>query len=633
MKYVPEVSGMRALAVAAVVLYHLNFAVVGGGFVGVDVFFVISGYLITSIIGAELARKDFSFAVFYARRMKRILPALYVVSIVTALVFSLLFPPLVSSELLKSMVAGLLSYSNLWFYFTVDYFADNVTQPTLHYWSLAVEEQFYLVLPVLYWAVWRAGGARLALRVFALLFVASLGWACWMVGVDKSQAFFLPWLRAWELLAGSLLSLAPLHRLTPRVKRVMADAGLAAVLAAVFLYDSKMVFPGYNAIFPVLGTVMMIAGAGAGGVANYLLATRLAQWLGKISYSLYLVHWPLICLVSLLFALTTKYKMLVLVLSLFAAWACWKWVESPFRHPVTRAASRKVTRITLAATAASAMLFVLFNMGGTHLWQQYPNAIAYTQPHHGDTAFFNKDTCFLTGQSDALRYYRQDLCLTPATDRPNVLVIGDSHAANIVEALKRESPTSHVMQATAVGCKPVLDSRGDRRCTDLMQFIFRDWLPKHSAAVSHIVIASRWDRSDIEPLSRTVDQLDQQGPKVTIYGPVPEYMVPAPLILAYEQISSQGLRSRLLKADRQAIDAEFASRFHGRTAYFSPYSNLCPNSGCVIERDGVPLFFDRDHLTPQGAQLAVQGMAAVVMGSMLATGETAVEGPPQTARH
>ena len=614
MKFVPEVNGMRALAVVAVVLYHLELHWIPGGFVGVDVFFVISGYLITSIIGAELAHGHFSFRVFYGRRMMRILPALYVVSIATALLFSALFPPQLSGELLKSMVAGLLSYSNLWFYFTVDYFADNVTQPTLHYWSLAVEEQFYLVLPLLYWALWRAGGARLALRVFALLFVVSLGWACWVVGTERSAAFFLPWLRAWELLAGSLLSLAPLHRWSPRVKRWLAEAGLAMVLLAIFLYDSKMVFPGYNAILPVLGTVLMIAGAGAGGVANRLLSSPPAQWLGKVSYSLYLVHWPLICLVSLVFALTFKFKLLVIAASLLTAWLSWKFIEAPFRRPVTEANSGQVTRVTLAATAACAALFVVFNLGGTRLWQQYPDAIAYTQPSHADTTFFNRDTCFLTSQSNALSFYRKDLCLTPAAGRPNVLVIGDSHAANIVEALKLESPGAHVMQATAVGCKPTLEPVGEKRCTDLVRYIYNDWLPRHKGVAARIIIAGRWDGADGAALADTLAYLRGLDQKATVYGPVPEYLVPAPLILAYEQFSKMPLRAWLVKADRRAVDAAFAERF-GPAAYFSPYRNLCPASGCLMERDGVPLFFDRDHLTPRGARLAVKGLDADLNGA------------------
>lgn len=607
MKYVPEINGARAVAVVSVLLYHLNFHWIPGGFVGVDIFFVISGYLITSIIGNDLARGRFSFREFYGRRMLRILPALYVVSVVTALVFSLLFPPQISTELLKSMVAGLLSYSNIWFYFTVDYFGDNVTQPTLHYWSLAVEEQFYFVLPLLYWWIWGRGGAKWRWPVFGALFAISLVWSGLVVEKHQSQAFFLPWLRAWELLAGSLLSLVQLDRIGERLKGWLADIGLAMLLLAIFTYDEKMVFPGYSALLPVAGTVLLIAGAGSGrSIANWLLRQAPAQWLGKVSYSLYLVHWPLICLVSLVFALSIKYKLLLLVVSLVAAWISWRFVESPFRRSVSEIGVGKVFKVTGAVTAACAALFVLFNVGGTGLWRQYPQAIAYAEAGHTDLTFFHRDTCFLTAQSDALRFYRRDLCLSPVAGRDNVLVIGDSHGANIVDALRAEYPAAHIMQATAVGCKPTLDSRGAKRCTDLVSWILKDWLPGAGAGVTRVVLAGRWDGSDAEAVSATVTYLDGLGRRPLVYGPVPEYMVPVPLILAYEQIVGRSLRERLVKSDRAPLDQAFAARFG--ELYFSPYRNLCPAAGCIVERDGAPVFFDRDHLTVAGARIAVRGM-------------------------
>ena len=137
------------------------------------------------------------------------------------------------------------------------------------------------------------------------------------------------------------------------------------------------------------------------------------------------------------------------------------------------------------------------NLGGVRLWESYPRAIAYTMTDT-DLSYFNRDTCFLTSQSDALRFYRQDLCLQPSSQRENVLVIGDSHAANIVEALKRQYPGVNVLQATAVGCKPVLDSRGAKRCTDLVDFIYSDWYPHNATRIAKVVLASRWESGDLD---------------------------------------------------------------------------------------------------------------------------------------
>jgi peptidoglycan/LPS O-acetylase OafA/YrhL len=608
MKYVPEINGIRAIAVLAVLLFHIELPVLQGGFVGVDAFFVISGYLITSIIAADLALGRFSFREFYARRMLRILPALYVVSLGTAVVFSLLFPPGMG-KLLSAMFAGLLSLSNIWFYFTVDYFGITLAQPTLHYWSLAVEEQFYLALPLLFWLAWRRGGRRWALGLFVVLTLASLLAAGYVAGHDRSQAFYLPWLRAWELLVGSLLAFVHFDRLPRLLKRVLAEAGMLGLLACIWLYDDKMVFPGFSALPPVLATAALIAGAGSGSVAGWLLKTPPAQWFGKISYSLYLVHWPIICLVSLLAALTIRYQIGIVVLSVLLAWLSWRFVESRFRVAPSQIGLHRVFVRAGVATAACSVVFVAANFGAGQLWQNFPRAIDYANARTTDLAFFHRDTCFLTAQSDALSYFRQDLCLQQSTQRENVLVIGDSHAANIVDALKREFPHAQILQATAVGCKPVLGGSGAKRCTDLVDFIYRDWYPRHAAGIGKVVLASRWDASDLPLLNRTVEEMAKYGSHFVVYGPVPEYLVPVPLLLAYEEIIRMPLGARLTRTDRKPIDQLIAQGLSKRATYFSPFQNLCTGSACLLQDAGVALYLDRDHLTPRGAEMAVRGLA------------------------
>lgn len=610
MKYIPEINGIRALAVLAVFLFHLGIQSMPGGFVGVDAFFVISGYLITSIIANDLAHERFSFREFYARRMLRILPALYVVSLGTAVVFSLLFPPGMG-DLLQALFAGLMSLSNIWFYYTVDYFGVNLTQPTLHYWSLAVEEQFYFVLPLLFWFTWRRGGRRLSLWVFVALLVVSLLAAGYIVGHNRSQAFYLPWLRAWELLVGSVLAFVPSHALGRTVRRIFAECGMLVLIACVLFYDEAMVFPGFSAVPPVLATAALILGAGTGSLAGWVLKSPPAQWFGKISYSLYLVHWPMICLVSLMAALSVRYQIGIFVISTGLAWASWRWVESGFRVAPAQVGLGRVFKITGLTTAACAVLFVGASFGAAQLWQNYPRAITYAKARNTDISFFNRDTCFLTAQSDALSFYRQDLCLQPSATLPNVLVIGDSHAANIVEALKREYPGVHVLQATAVGCKPVRDGTGAKRCTDLVDYIYRDWYPRHAGQVSQIVLASRWDAADLPLLNRTIASLQAQRAAVTVYGPVPEYLVPVPLLLAYEEIARVPLANRLSRTDRQPLDRMIGRGLAQPATYFSPYKNLCATDGCQVQEAGVPLYLDRDHLTPRGAELAVRGLLAL----------------------
>jgi peptidoglycan/LPS O-acetylase OafA/YrhL len=608
MKHIPEIDGIRAIAVLSVVLYHLGFKWIPGGFVGVDVFFVISGYLITSIIAKELKRGSFSFQAFYARRMLRILPALYVSLFFIAICFSFLFPPLISDGMLDSLYSAIFSYSNILFYYTIDYFGENLTTPTLHFWSLAVEEQFYLLMPLIFWIVWLRGRRRWSIGIFLGIFTLSLVSAGYLVSKSQSAAFYFPWLRAWELMAGSLISFVDYERLGKTLKRLLCEAGMVMVLWAVFYYDDKTLFPGYSALLPVAGTCFMILGAGSAGLGNRLLGLAPMQWTGKISYSLYLVHWPLICLVSLMFALTIKFQIAVLCVSLFLGWFSWRFVETPFRHLTGKTAPHRVFAWTGAATAVFALYFVAMNTAGTHLWRHYPKAIAYSEVKNTDISYFHRDSCFLTANSDGLQYFKMQQCLAGSTTRKNILVIGDSHAANIVEALRKTYPTFNFMQATAVGCKPTLDSRGAGRCTALVNFIYKDWLKNNPGRVDSIVIAGRWEEADIKPLAATLVYLKDLHINTIVYGPSLEFIVPVPLIMAYEEISQVALSPNFIKPDRVTLDHEFRAAFATSTTYFSPLQNMCAAGVCHAADGGRPMFFDRDHMTMLGAEKAVRGM-------------------------
>jgi peptidoglycan/LPS O-acetylase OafA/YrhL len=617
MKHIPEIDGIRAIAVLSVVLYHLGFKWIPGGFVGVDVFFVISGYLITSIIGKQLKRENFSFQAFYARRMLRILPALYVSLFFITLGFSFLFPPLISNGMLDSLYSAIFSYSNILFYYTIDYFGDNLTTPTLHFWSLAVEEQFYLLMPLIFWIVWLKGRRNWSIGVFLVIFTLSLVSAGFLVSKSQSAAFYFPWLRAWELMGGSLISFVNHERLGKHLRHFLCEAGMVMVLWSVFYYDDKTLFPGYSALLPVAGTCFMILGAGSAGIGNRLLGLAPMQWTGKISYSLYLVHWPLICLVSLMFALTIKFQIAVLLISVMLGWFSWRFVETPFRHMTGKVSPHRVFAWTGAATAVFAVYFIAMNAAGTHLWQHYPKAIAYSEAKNTDISYFHRDTCFLTANSDGLQYFKVQQCLAGSATKKNILVIGDSHAANIVEALRKTYPSLNFMQATAVGCKPTLDARGASRCTTLVNFIYKDWLKDNPGRVDRIIIAGRWEESDIKPLAATLAYLKTMHVETLVYGPSLEFIVPVPLIMAYEEIVKMALSPNFIKPDRVTLDHEFRAAFGGTTTYFSPLDNMCTSGVCHAADAGRPMFFDRDHMTMLGAEKAVRGMPLTASNAAL----------------
>jgi len=593
--------------VLSVLIYHVHAGWLSGGYVGVDVFFVISGYLISRLLLADVDRGELSLKRFYARRILRIAPALFVTLICTALVFFVLFPPVWSRNLLISLVSAVLSLSNIWFYSTVDYFANNASSPVLHTWSLAVEEQFYLCIPLLLLLVSRNGWTRFKVPIFAVLFTVSLIASVAAAEGSTQSSYFLPWLRAWELLCGALLACARLEVVPRMLKPVISAIGIAMVLLACVFYNDATPFPGYTALLPCMGATAVIAGAGGGGIANRILQTGPMRWIGKISYSLYLVHWPLVCAAGLTVTLHPyKVKAAVIMMSFLLAWLSWRYVETPFR----RMAGRTAEALVFAAFGSGCIIlmasFATLQFANERFWDLYPVARKYSESLKTDTDFFRSGTCFVTQYHGGVADFRRSDCLEQSASKPGVVLLGDSHAANIWEALAAQFPSRQVLQATTPACKPVVGITGSPTCRELMNYIFDDWLDGAGANVQDVILAARWEQTDIEPLKRTVSRLRQSGKQIILYGPVPEYYVAVPLLLAFSEISNIDLRSRLFTRNRLELDKRLRAEFSGNVTYFSPFENICTESDCTLVYDGVPVFSDRDHMTRAGARLAIK---------------------------
>ena len=296
----PDIDGLRALAILPVLLYHYGVPGFAGGFVEVDVFFVISGYLITGILVREMRAGAFSLLRFYERRARRILPALIIVIAVTFFVGLLVLPPGALTELGNEAVWSAFFSANFWFFKKTDYFDGASTlKPLLHLWSLAIEEQFYVVFPLLLALLHRSGlRERGSAAWLTAIFIASLGFSIAAARWWPTAGFFLLFSRAWELMLGALLVVWPRASLPNWIRQVAAAGGLAAIVAAATLYNDKAPFPGAAALLPCLGASALIA-AGEGAsppMGSRLLALPQAVWLGGISYALYLWHWPLLAL-------------------------------------------------------------------------------------------------------------------------------------------------------------------------------------------------------------------------------------------------------------------------------------------------------------------------------------------------
>jgi peptidoglycan/LPS O-acetylase OafA/YrhL len=374
--YRPHIDGLRAIAVLSVLGFHAGFRGFGGGFVGVDVFFVISGYLITGLLLRELEETgELSLRRFIERRVRRLAPALFVVLVATIAAGSVLLTPVGGEQqgLAKSAIATVLLCANVYFYqHTGSYFEPPpYSLPLLHTWSLSVEEQFYLVWPWLLLLVFAASrrfgrdANRLLVAVMVVVLLGSLAWCIHATGEDRAAAFYLTHFRAWEFAAGALAWLAMRASPAPsRVAGALAFAGLAAVLGSVFAFREALPFPGWIACLPVFGSAALIYGtesAPAGAVAR-ALALRPLVLVGLISYSLYLWHWPVFTFAKALTLeeFTPALGIALSVLSIALAWATYRWIEHPIRtRTVALMASRPRAFGVGAALAATALLAAL----------------------------------------------------------------------------------------------------------------------------------------------------------------------------------------------------------------------------------------------------------------------------------
>lgn len=339
-KYRTEIDGIRALAVVAVVLFHLDKDWLPGGFTGVDVFFVISGYLITGIVYAESLAGKFSFLRFYQRRIARIFPLQVLTTCAILIAAFFIYSPQDFASAGALALFSAASLTNVKLMFQGNYFEVSPdAQPFLHYWSLAVEEQFYMFLPLLVFASWRFGlSKRSVLISLCLISIASLGLCIYLTQFKPTWAFYLLPTRAWELLAGALLALMDTGSIRfgrTVQKEILSLLGLALIIGSFFLLRESYAFPGFIAVIPVLGTTLLIYGtAGEGQFCKRLLSLSALGWIGKLSYSIYLWHWPIFCFVDYqMFAYSEFVRSLTkVVLTLAFSIGSYYCYENPLRR-------------------------------------------------------------------------------------------------------------------------------------------------------------------------------------------------------------------------------------------------------------------------------------------------------------
>lgn len=649
MKYRPDIDGLRSVAVLPVVLYHAGLPGISGGFLGVDVFFVISGFLITSIVATEVSENRFSLFSFYEKRARRIVPALTVVVLSTFVVGWFFLLPGEYKNLGQSALAAALFLSNVYFTLKLDYFGPAAEfSPLLHTWSLAVEEQFYLFFPPMLAFLFQWRGLKIAFWAVGGLSIVSLVAAVIMLPVKPGWVFYLIFFRAWELGVGALLALSVLPVPRQRLLReIIGIAGLLAILVPVFLYSSATSFPGLAAVPPVFGAAAIIyVGTNCRvNIVSKILAHPSFVWLGLISYSLYLWHWPILTFLRIGrsdVSLPLMVGVTAVVASVVVSWVSYRFIEQPFRAKPPNGFTQN-----MIFSLSGATLFAMIMIGGLlHFHNGLPSRISLhtleitevSKDHNSDRA-----ECFGTLPGDGLC----TVGVSADDGKPgDFLFWGDSHAEAMkygLDLAARTAGKNGVFAGTS-GCPPIRQLRRspeDKSCTEMNQSVWAFLKARNDLPV--VVLAARWALSvegdryrqeagspislawsgnpDAEPssgdnasllengLMATVEEIVATGREVIILGPIPEVGLDVPNLLARgEMLRWTTQKPELTEANfveragkTEEILMRVAANYDG-ARYLRLSDLFCADGTCSLtDQNGLPLYVDDDHISRKTA--------------------------------
>ena len=605
-----DIDGLRALAILPVLLFHAHVPGFSGGYVGVDIFFVISGYLITGIIARDVDDGRFSLLRFYERRFRRIMPALALMILAVLGLSAWLYLPGDLEGVPKSALAATLFVSNLWFFTDTGYFAGGAdVKPLLQTWSLAVEEQYYIGFPILLMLLARFG-TRTRAGVVAVIGIASLTLCIVMQRDTTGFAFYLLPTRAWELLAGALLALGVVPAIRVRwLREAVAWAGLLGIGGAVLLYDRNTLFPGVTALAPVLGAMALLHGA-PGTSAGRILALPPLVGIGLISYSLYLWHWPLIVFTEYAtdLPLSGGTQVAVIAASLAVAWLSWRFVEQPFRDSA-RMPPRTISRFTGAAMALlCALSLVLLAMGP---WPSRFTPTVLAQIAGRDDISPDRKRCHDSYMRGA------NPCVLGAPVRPDAMLWGDSHGVELAHVLAQDARAQgqSLIERTTSSCPPVLAYEAkDASCAAANRAAF-DTI-RADPDLRRIYLAAFWangtfdDPAFVAKLDRTIAAIRAEGREVVLIGAVPPQPFDVPRHLAHlaraaMQDSAQGVERAQVEARIVSLRALFTRWQAQGVTLIDPVARLCDARVCAIERNGQPLYFDSHHLSVAGARAVI----------------------------
>jgi len=624
MKYRAEIDGLRALAVLPVIFFHAGFEWFSGGFVGVDVFFVISGYLITTIIISEMAEGKFSILNFYERRARRILPALFFVMAVCLPFAWFWLTPSALKDFGQSLVAVSIFSSNILFWWESGYFETAAEfKPLLHTWSLAVEEQYYILFPIFLMLTWRLG-IKWILILLSIVFLISLGVAVWGTQYAThpkiiSGAFFLLPTRGWELLIGVFAAIYlkyNTHLRSHTLNQVLSLLGFGMILYSIIAFDETTPFPSLYALIPTIGTGLLILCAVPKTYVHKLLSLKFIVGIGLISYSAYLWHQPLLAFARhrLLGDVSDSILIVLCSASLLMAWFSWRYIEKPFRD------KSQTTRKFIFTFSIIGMItflvignFINSSNGFLSRLSEEEKKI-YSYKTYDRDSYYKEGVCFLRPEQTHDSFNEE--CLSGKS-----LIWGDSHAAALSVGLRE---TNNSSQLTASRCPPFIKQyfTGRPNCLDINNRIL-EYVKKGS--FTEIYLHSNWltyGITRINMLSKTIDEILLIDPSISIkiIGGVPQWQPSLPDVLIRGGISMHDNDNTIVIANNEfsrveALDKEIIRLLHKykekyNVRFISLLNKFCEDESCIAITSycgfSEPTAWDYGHLTASGSMLAAR---------------------------
>ncbi len=634
MKYRAEIDGLRAIAVIPVILFHAGFEQFSGGFVGVDVFFVISGYLITTIILSEKEQGTFSLINFYDRRARRILPALFLVMLVSLPFAWFWLLPSDMKDFSQSLVAVSTFASNILFWQETGYWGvDNELKPLLHTWSLAVEEQYYIIFPLFLMLMWKFR-KRWILSSFLFFAAISLMASQWGAYNKPTANFFLLPTRAWELAIGASIAFYFLYRkqtirtlLSHKViDEVLGIIGLLLIGYSVFVFNESVPFPSFFALIPTIGTGLIILFSSSNTLVGRLLGAKIPVGIGLISYSAYLWHQPLFAFARHR-SLMEPNELLLLVLALLSfplAYLSWRYVEKPFR--TKGLLSRKV--IFIFGLTGSA-IFIAIGMAG-HLTDGF-NGLSFKNQLTQDIIEEKWKVNHGLSETCEGSFTLSSDCRT--SDEPEILIWGDSFAMHLVQGIIESSPDPKIIQLTKSVCGPFFDIapvtskypvNWAKGCLTFTEEV-RKWI-KTNNTVKYVVVSSPFEQylsKDNKLLSRngnlenanvnaatmafnkTLDELESMGVIPVVFSPPPANGVDLGRCLAKAEWIGLNLDecnfniNQMLQVRKDVYT--FLENIKKNHRVIRLDNLICDNSQCKTHFDSTWIFRDKGHLSHSGS--------------------------------